>query len=87
LYITRLENVLQVLALVAPRLTPLPTNRARTCKMIFRRNIFVVKRFRGAEFGPYLKKFQLSHYKKDKTFLTHRIPNNLNGFVKMLFDK
>jgi hypothetical protein len=30
---TRLETVLQVLALVTPRLTPLPTNGARTCKM------------------------------------------------------
>jgi hypothetical protein len=36
LCITRLETVLQVLQmqLVVPRLTPLPTNRARTCKMI-----------------------------------------------------
>jgi hypothetical protein len=28
------KTVLQVLALVAPRLTPLPTNRAHTCKKI-----------------------------------------------------
>jgi hypothetical protein len=31
--ITRPETVLQVLALVRPRLTPRTTNRARTCKM------------------------------------------------------
>jgi hypothetical protein len=30
---TRPETVLQVLAIVRPRLTPRTTNRARTCKM------------------------------------------------------
>jgi hypothetical protein len=29
------QNILQVLALVTPRPTPLPTNRTHTCKMTF----------------------------------------------------